>query len=207
MMEYSDEHIITEILKGDKEKYALIMRKYNQRLYRIAKGYLKDEAEIEDCMQEAYIKGFTNLAKFEKRSQFATWITRILINECLHRIKKNKRMTLLDDENNIETMNHSDKLTPETESLNKELKTHLESNIAKLPEKYRVIFLMREVEKMNVGETSRILDITETNVKARLSRAKEMLRTSLMNTYLMDQVYEFNLVRCDRLAAYVMAHI
>lgn len=105
-MEVQDSTIIEEILKGDKQKYALLMKKYNQRLYRIGKGYLKDEAEIEDVMQEAYIKGYQNLSKFENRSEFATWITRILINECLQRIKKKKRVALIDnnEENNV-TMN------------------------------------------------------------------------------------------------------
>jgi RNA polymerase sigma factor (sigma-70 family) len=207
-VEPSDEQIIDEILKGDKQKYALLMRKYNQRLYRVGKGLLKEDSEIEDMMQETYIKAYLNLSKFERRSQFATWLTRILINECLQRLKKMKKLSPLDDnEENTTAMNYADQSTPERASLNKELKQHLETTIAGLPEKYRVIFIMREVEKLNVEETSKILDITESNVKARLSRAKEMLRNSLMDTYPMGQVYEFNLVRCDKVAAYVMARI
>jgi RNA polymerase sigma factor (sigma-70 family) len=207
-MELKDEEIIAQILNGDKEKYALLMRKYNQRLYRIGRGYLSDEAEIEDCMQEAYIKAYLGLAKFENRSSFGTWITRILINECLQRLKKMKNVTLVDhNEDNTTTMNYTDKSTPETQSLNKELKQHLEANISRLPEKYRVIFFMREVEKMNIEETAKILEISETNVKARLSRAKEMLRNALMETYPLEKVYEFNLVRCDKIAANVLSRI
>ena len=84
-MEVIETDIIKEILLGQKDQYALLMRKYNQRLYRICKGYLKDEAEIEDVMQETYIKAYQNLAKFENRSKFSSWLTRILINECLQR--------------------------------------------------------------------------------------------------------------------------
>jgi RNA polymerase sigma factor (sigma-70 family) len=207
-VEVKDSIIIKEILNGDKQKYALLMRKYNQRLYRIGKGYLKDEAEIEDVMQEAYIKGYQNLSKFENRSEFATWITRILINECLQRLKKKKRIALIDNnEENSETMNLTDKTNPETESLNKELKGYLEATIAQLPEKYRSIFIMREIEKMSIAETCEALDITESNVKIRLNRAKEMLRNSLMSTYPAGSLYEFNLVRCDRIATNVLARI
>jgi RNA polymerase sigma factor (sigma-70 family) len=207
-VEIKDIDIIEDILKGNKEKYALLMRKYNQRLYRIAKGYLKDEAEIEDVMQEAYIKGYQNLSKFENRSQFATWMARILINECLQRLKQLKRVTLVTtNEENNDLMNFTDKKDPETESLNTELKTLLETTIAQLPDKYRSIFIMREIEKMSVEETSKTLELTESNVKVRLNRAKEMLRNSLMNTYPLENLYEFDLVRCDRIAANVLSRI
>lgn len=206
-MEYEDNDIINEILNGDKERYALLMRKYNQRLYRIGRGYLNDEAEIEDCMQEAYIKGYQNLVKFEKRSQFSTWITRILINECLQRLKKKQRVLTYDNEETADLMNYTDKRNPETVSLNKELRSLLETTIDQLPEKYRTIFIMREVEKMSINQTCEALEISESNVKVRLNRAKEMLRTSLMDTYPAGNLYEFNLIRCDRIAANVLARI
>jgi RNA polymerase sigma-70 factor (ECF subfamily) len=206
-VEINEEELIKQILSGDKEKYAILMRKYNQRLYRVGKGYFKDDAEVEDLMQEAYIKGYLNLGKFEGRSQFSTWITRILVNECLQRIRKIKKLTLNADDENNEYMNFTDKSNPEYESLNRELKLQLELNIGRLPEKYRVIFIMREVEKLNVTETARILDISESNVKARLSRAKDQLRNSLMEIYPMGEVYQFNLVRCDKIVENVLARI
>jgi RNA polymerase sigma factor (sigma-70 family) len=207
-VETNDSDIIEEILSGKKERYAALMKKYNQRLYRISKGYLTDEAEIEDVMQDSYIRAFQNLSTFEGRSQFGTWITRIVINECLQRIKKKKQVIALDNELiNVETMNLTDKKTPETESLNKELKGLLEASISQLPEKYRSIFIMREIEKMSIEETSRTLDITESNVKIRLNRAKEKLRDSLMTSYSLGSLYEFNLTRCDRIAEYVLARI
>jgi len=118
-----------------------------------------------------------------------------------------KRLTLEADDENNEYMNFTDKSNPEYESLNRELKLQLELNIGKLPEKYRVIFIMREVEKLNVTETARILDISESNVKARLSRAKDQLRNSLMEIYPMGEVYQFNLVRCDKIVENVLSRI
>jgi RNA polymerase sigma-70 factor (ECF subfamily) len=206
-VEQKDAEIIEAILKGNKEQYALLMRKYNQRLYRICKGYLKDEAEIEDVMQDTYINAFQHLSSFANRSQFSTWLTRIAINECLQRLKQINRMYSLDtSKENIEIMNlqHID---PEKQSLNRELKELLESAISQLPEKYRSIFIMREVEKMSTEETSAVLDLTESNVKVRLNRAKKLLRNALMNSYPAAELYEFNLVRCDRIAQNVLSRI
>src|SRR4051812_30894673 len=99
--EADDPEIIAQILKGDKNKYALLIQKYNQRLYRICKGFLNDEAEIEDVMQDTYIKGFENLRMFEGRAAFSTWLTRILINESLQRLKlMSKRAKSTDDQQN-----------------------------------------------------------------------------------------------------------
>ncbi|MCW3103112.1 MAG: polymerase subunit sigma-24 [Bacteroidetes bacterium] len=206
--EITDEQVITEILAGEKDKYALLMRKYNQRLYRITKGYLHNEAEIEDTMQDTYVKAYQNLAKFEGRSQFGTWVTKILINECLQRVKKITRKDLYENnaENSI-TMNITDHQNPETNALNRELKQVLEQNIESLPEKYKVVFLMREVEHMSIEETSQVLDLSIANVKIRLNRAKAMLRKSLSDLYPVREVFEFNLIRCNRIAQNVMSRI
>jgi RNA polymerase sigma-70 factor (ECF subfamily) len=206
-VDIDDQQIINDILNGDKGKYALLTRKYNQRLYRISKGYLKDESEIEDVMQDSYVKAFQSLSKFENKSQFSTWLTRILINECLQRLRKDKKEYAMDVNDDYETMKIMDHDNPEKRSLNKELKALLERAISNLPDKYRLIFLMREIEKMSIEETCSALDISEANVKVRLSRAKEMLRNTLMDTYPAGNLYEFNLVRCERIAANVLTRI
>jgi len=206
--EAADGDTIKEVLMGDKEKYALLIQKYNQRLYRICKGYIKDESEIEDIMQDTYIKAYENLQLFEGRSQFGSWLIRILINECLQRLRKlNKQSSLSETDQNKKSMNQSDYSNPETKSLNKELRILLESKLESLPETYKVIFLMREVEKMNVAETSESLMISAANVKVRLNRAKEMLKKSLLETYPMEELFEFNLVRCARVADSVLKQI
>ena len=204
----TDEEIISGILGGGKEQYALLMRKYNQRLYRVGKGYINDDAEIEDIMQDTYVKGFQNLGKFENRSQFGTWITRILINECLQRLKKmNKKAAFENNEENTIVMNVTDHQNPETKAINKELRKILERNIESLPEKYKTVFLMREVEQMSIEETSQVLDLSSANVKVRLNRAKSMLREALVNVYPVKEAFEFNLVRCNRIASNVMPRI
>ena len=175
----SDADIIGRILAGEKNLYAVIVRRYNQRLYKVGMSIINDDAEVEDAMQVAYIKAYEHLGKFAFNAAFSTWLTKILINECLLRLKQRKKSVLVSDatmqtkENqlsNIETQ------TPFMKILNVELKTILEKAILNLPEKYRTVFIMREIEQMNVAETKECLDITEVNVKVRLNRAKSLLK-------------------------------
>ncbi len=206
--ELNDNDIIKEILNGDKDKYALLMQKYNQRLYRICKGYLKDEFEIEDIMQDTYIKGYENLQHFEGRSQFGSWLIRILINESLQRLRKlNRQSPLNETDQNPKSMNPLDYTTPETKSLNRELKYLIEDKLDTLPETFKVVFMMREVEKMNIAETAESLRISPANVKVRLNRAKEMLKKTLLESYPMEELFEFNLVRCARVGENVLNRI
>jgi RNA polymerase sigma factor (sigma-70 family) len=200
--------LIKEILSGDKRKYETLMRKFNQRLYRVGKAILWNEEEVEDAMQEAYIKAYQQLSKFENRSAFGTWLTRIMINECLMRKRQGERREKPGEysEEKIKQI-AADMINPEKKVMNKELKVLLEGAISGLPEKYRLVFVMREIENMSVSETTQALEITETNVKARLSRAKEMLRNSIMAQYPANELLDFNLVRCDRIVRNVLGRI
>lgn len=204
--EHTDFEIIDRILQGERNAYELLIRKYNQRLYRVAKGILWEEEIIEDAMQDAYIKAYQQLAGFQKKSTFSTWITRILINECLM-IKRHSTTGVNTEDSSV----HSDRLVdfsnPERKTINNELKVLLEGAIQQLPDKYRTVFILRELENMSVMETSRSLEITETNVKARLSRAKEMLRDNLTSNMPVGDLLEFNLIRCDRIVKNVLMRI
>ncbi len=203
-----DSEIITRVLNGEKDLYALLIRKYNQRLYRIGMSVIDDDNEVEDVMQVAYIKAYENLAKFESRSGFPTWLTRILINECLLRMKKRKKQSVMTEEMFFHKIYHSgDSQTPLGKVLNTELKILIEDAIRRLPEKYRTIFVMREIENMNVAETQKCLDLTEVNVKVRLNRAKAMLRESLSAYYKNDDIFHFQLLRCDRVTYNVMEQV
>ena len=205
----ADNELIKRILNGEKNLYALIVRKYNQRLYRVGMAIINDDAEVEDIIQVTYIKAYENLGKFEFKSAFSTWITRILINESLLRLRKRKQLYGL--ENTINGKNHyphsMDKQTPLTDMLGSELKKILEKSIHSLPEKYRVVFVMREIEDMNVAETKECLGISEANVKVRLNRAKSLLRNSLSNYITKDELLHFHLSRCDRMVENVMKQI
>ncbi|HRG51729.1 MAG TPA: RNA polymerase sigma factor [Bacteroidia bacterium] len=206
----SDIEVINRILQGEKNLYAVIVRRYNQRLYRVGMSILNDDAEVEDVMQVAYINAYENLGKFAFKASFSTWLTRILINECLLRLKKRGKTIIMNDtnmENEIQHRQAGENQTPATKVLNTELKTILDDAIRKLPEIYRTVFIMREIENMNVAETQECLAISEVNVKVRLNRAKAMLRELLSNYYKKDDILHFHLTRCDRMVEQVMNKI
>jgi len=198
----SDEALIARILNGEKRLFELLMRKYNQRLYRIGMSVLADETETEDAMQTAYINAYEHLSGFEYRSSFSTWLTRIMLNQCY----KQKRETGQPRGDFGQQDNFIHMETPANELANKELCAVLEQAITRLPEKYRLVFMMREIEDMTVRDTSMALNIEETNVKVRLNRAKTMLRKNL-SSYMKDNVYDFHLSRCDSIVSRVMQHI
>lgn len=207
-----DNLIIDRILSGEKNLYEVLMRKYNQRLYRISRTYMTDEEDINDIMQEAYIKAYEQLVHFEKRSQFSTWLIRILINEALARIKrKNRFIYPMNDNDNYFDNNpgYSNNATPDPErqSVNEELNRILEKAVDALPIKYRTVFIMREIEGMNVAETGKCLNLSESNVKVRLNRAKEFLRKELSKSYKNEEVFSFHLNKCDRIVSYVLNRI
>jgi RNA polymerase sigma-70 factor (ECF subfamily) len=205
-----DDEIISRVLKGEKNLYANIVRKYNQRLYRVGMSIINDDTEVEDVMQVAYIRAYENLGKFAFKSAFSTWITRILINESLLRLKKRKQSLNMNDDvmdNDIYHHHLVDSKTPLMSVVNSELKVILEKAIRQLPEKYKTVFIMREIESMNVAETRECLDLSEVNVKVRLNRAKAMLRNSLAEYYRKEDILNFHLSRCDRIVENVMRQI
>lgn len=204
----SDQEIVTKVLNGEKELYAIIVRRYNQRLYRVGMSMLNDDADVEDAMQVAYIHAYESLGSFGFRSGFGTWITRIMVNECLLRLKKRGKTINMDDEK-IENM-MSQSQTPQSsagKALNDELKTILHDALGRLPEIYRTVFVMREVENMSVAETQHCLNISDANVKVRLNRAKAMLKDLLSSYYNKDDIFHFHLSRCDKMVDVVMKHV
>lgn len=200
----SDEEIVARIVSGEKELYELLIRKHNQRLFRIGRSIIDDDDEVEDIMQTAYLNGYLNLAGFKNKSSFITWLTRILINECL--LHKKQRLKLEKIVRERQDLNYHTQ-TPLADLMNTELKTILEKSIACLPEKYRLVFVMREIEEMSTQETMDTLNLSESNVKVRLNRAKEMLRDVLSVHYKSSGVFEFHLLRCDRIVNHVMSQI
>ncbi|UOE49093.1 sigma-70 family RNA polymerase sigma factor [Mucilaginibacter sp. SMC90] len=200
----SDEDIVLKIVNGEKSLYENLMRRFNERLYRISISIINDDKEAEDIMQTTYLNAYRQLSSFKHQSSFSTWLIRILINESLlHKKRKLKlEKTLMDNNYND---HHSE--TPLDNLMNKELKAILEKAVLGLPEKYRIVFVMREVQGMSTNETMEALELGESNVKIRLNRAKEMLRTELNSYWRSGQVLEFNLVRCDVIVNYVMSRI
>lgn len=199
MSSLTDIELIDRILSGEKNLFEAIIRRYNQRLYRVGMAILRNETETEDAMQNAYLNAYVHLQSFGRRSAFGTWLTRIMVNECLG--QKNKQRNVyqtLQQTENVTTM-----ATPAHLLANKELSVLLEDAIAQLPEKYRLVFVLREIEEMSVRETGEALHIEESNVKVRLNRARTMLKKNL-NGYMKDNIYSFHLTRCDRIVNRVM---
>lgn len=196
--------IINEILAGKKELFEVLIRKYNRRFFRIASSYLKELKEQEDVIQNAYLKAFVNLSKFEQRSKFSTWITRILINECLQEIKRSKKHI---GESELEIPGREETFTPDRIMINKEFRSVLEELIFTLPEKLRIVYMMREVEGMDTEETAKCLSLTEVNVKVRLNRAKDHLKKALSKIYNPGELFFFDGEKCDRIVEKVFKSI
>jgi len=202
---------ITErILLGEKELYEILVRRNNQKLYRVIRSYLKDEAEIEDVMQDSYIKAYIKLSQFKSESSFSTWLVRIGINEALARIReKGKLYRLMERNGNFKEgtilgIPDNKQLNPQETMIRKEAKELLEDAIDRLDLKYRTVYILKEVEEMSLAEIAVALDLTISNVKVRLHRAKVMLKDQLYELTKNNEVFEFGFSRCDRITENVM---
>ena len=209
----SDEDVVRRVLQGETALFEIIMRRYNQRLYRIARGILRDSAEAEDVMQDAYVRAYANLAQFAGRSQFSTWLTRIMIHEALARVRRRQRVDQLGPEESSDgerEMNLiSTSLSPEEHTSAAELRTALEAAVLAIPERYRLVLMMRDVEQMNTAEAAAALEITEENVKVRLHRARALVRKELFARAGAEAQSAFGFMgeRCDRVVARVLQAI
>lgn len=207
----TDEEVVERVKAGQTALYEIIMRRYNQRLYRVARAILRDDAEAEDVMQDAYVRAYQNLHQFAGRAPFSTWLTRIAVNESLGRLKLRKRIDQLDDN---DTGGFSMGLTetapdPEANASVKELSQLLETALLELPEQYRTVVMLRDVEEMNTSETAAALELTEENVKVRLHRGRLMVRNWLMERVgtSSKSAFPFMGERCDRVVAAVFLRI
>lgn len=202
--------VIQKINEGDAALYEILIRRYNPFLYRIGRTYHYSHSDTEDLMQETYIQAYFNLVKFENRSSFKTWITRIMLNNCYQKKKKlryQKEVLLENTKNELLTPLFHQSSNAEKVMTNKELGHVLENALSLIPEDYRIVFTLRELNGLSVQDTIDALHITESNVKVRLNRAKKMLRTEIEKMYSPEDIYEFNLVYCDPMVERVMAGI
>ncbi|HYG03504.1 MAG TPA: RNA polymerase sigma factor [Chryseosolibacter sp.] len=206
-----DYAIVRRVLAGEKELFEILMRRYNQTLYRVIRGYLKDEDEVQDAMQNAYLKGFDKLYQFRGDATFSTWLIRIGINEALLRLKDLKRkhvLSLNEMTVRLEAVKISDmQINPEKKIIRQESQQILERAIDSLPEKYRVIYMLKEIECMDNGQISEALGLTDSNIKVRLHRAKALLKESLYKLSAGAEVFEFGNSRCDAIVNFVMKAI
>ncbi|MGB9466852.1 MAG: RNA polymerase sigma factor [Candidatus Acidiferrum sp.] len=209
---WTDEEVVDRVRAGDTALYEIIMRRYNQRLYRVARAIVRDDGEAEDVMQSTYVHAYEHLGQFAGRAPFAAWLTRIAVHEALHRLRKRGRVDQLDDSefdggvgaNMVETSPDPEQLTTRAE-----LRELLEEAILDLPEQYRAVLMLRDVEELSTAETADALSLTEENVKVRLHRGHGMVRAWLIARVGANakDAFPFMGVRCDRVVHSVFAQL
>jgi len=197
----------------DPEAFAAIMRQHNRMLYRLARAILKDDAEAEDALQEAYLAAYRNLASFRGESRMSSWLARIVINESYARLRKRKSaivVPLSGEAPDLEmSMPDRESTRPDAMALRAELRALLIEKIDALPEQFRTVFVMRDVEDLSVEETAECLSIPEATVRSRAFRARALLRESVareMDVATVD-AFGFDGERCDRIVASVLARL
>jgi RNA polymerase sigma-70 factor (ECF subfamily) len=200
----SDEDIARRVLGGELELFEILMRRHNQRIYRSVRPLVRDEAEVEDVMQQAYLSAYSSLRQFQGAARFGTWLVRIAVHEALARLRRSRRQPLLEgdlalaEETRMIAAPRSD---PRDLAAGQELATLLERAIDGLPAIYRQVFVLREIEGMTTAETAGALETSEDVVKTRLHRAKSMLHGHLaaVAESELGAVFAFRAPRCDRL--------
>ncbi|MFZ1799407.1 MAG: sigma-70 family RNA polymerase sigma factor [Chitinophagaceae bacterium] len=208
--QYTDPEIIRKINEGEIKLFEVLIRRYDPFLYKIGRSYTYNHADTEDLMQDTYIDAYCNLEKFEFRSAFKTWLTRIMINQCYKKRNKSSFKNEIDGfdiENDQSTIMLQHSNNNEKIAVNKELGHVLENAIHEIPENYRIVFTLRELNGLSVAETAETLDISESNVKVRLNRAKGMLQKEIKKLYSPQEIFEFNLIYCDVMVNRVMSKI
>ncbi len=207
-----DEEIVRRVRAGETALYELIVRRYNQRLYRVARSITGDESEAEDIMQEAYMRAFEHLDQFEGRSSFATWLTKIAVYEALSR--RNRRARFAEAGGSPAGESAAERVAapdpdPERRAIHEELRRGVETAVEALPEKYRSVFVLREIEQMSTAEVAESLGINAISVKVRLHRARALLRAYFESQFggAAEEVFAFHRRRCDRVTSAVMARI
>lgn len=204
LSESTDLDAVAQVVRGHGEMFELIVRRYNAQLYRVGMAYLRDRPLAEEAMQNAYVKAFLNLKRFEGGAAFSTWLTRIMINECLMLLRGRKRAA----ERNValHLLDAEQSAPPEAaRAMNlQEKKSLLEAAIARLPRNYRAVYLLREVQQLSTAETAACLKISSDNTKALLHRARERLKAELLKSAAGVELFTYPAAFCDPLTARVM---
>ncbi|MET6999326.1 RNA polymerase sigma factor [Chitinophaga defluvii] len=208
-----DNTVVKRILSGEKELFEILLRRYNQTLYRAIRSYLKEEEDINDVMQDTYLKAYEKLQQYQGAAAFSTWLIRIGINEALLRIRNSRKHQMLYTEPTSHTsekifqLSDYHQMNPEKQAIQQEIRRLIERSIDQLSDKYRVIYVLKEVEGMENSDIAACLGISDSNVKVRLHRAKNLLKDALYKQAASKDIFEFGNQRCDLLVDNVMKRI
>jgi RNA polymerase sigma-70 factor, ECF subfamily len=212
-----DAELVQVARERDSGAFRVIMRRHNRRLYRVARAVTRDDSEAEDVVQEAYFHAFANLGNFRGDSSLATWLTRIALNEALGRLRRQRptvELSTLDAESQDET--HvipfplmAANCDPERAVAQREIRRLMERAIDDLPEIFRIVFVMREIEDLSVEETADFLNLPQATVKTRLHRARRLLRQALDEQLApaLTDAFPFDGMRCARMADRVLERL
>lgn len=214
----SDAELAQRIAAHDHQAFELLMRRYNQSLYRTARSILKDDSEAEDVVQEAYLQAYRGIDKFRGDAKLSTWLTRIVVNESIAKSRKRTRRaevislsgdTEWDNEATEVNMNAGVSESPERDAIRAQTRRLLEKSIDGLPDVFRTVFVLRALEEMSGEEVALCLDIPEATVRTRFFRAKGLLREALSREidFAFEEAFSFDGARCDRIVAGVFAQL
>jgi RNA polymerase sigma-70 factor, ECF subfamily len=212
-----DDELVALVRRGQGEAFAAIMQRYNRRLYRVARGITRDDGEAEDVLQEAYVCAFAALAGFRGEASLSTWLTRIVLNEALSRMRKRRPTEELEALDRVDSNGGSTVIMfpgaavpdPEAAAARAEVRRLLEGAVDQLPEPFRIVFVLRDIEEMSIEETASHLGLRPETVKTRLHRARRLLRKSLDSTLssALADTFPFAGARCARITAAVLERI
>jgi RNA polymerase sigma-70 factor (ECF subfamily) len=197
LAELTDAELATRVAAGERELFEILVRRHNQRMYRAARAITRSDVDAEDVLQQAWLDVFRNLGRFRGESSFATWATRIAVNEAISVARKRPLIA--------EATDTPSSMTPEIELDRAQLGALLERCLATIPQGNREVLVLRDVLEMNTAETATCLGLSEEAVRVRLHRARASVAAALTET--MSEVYRFDGARCDRITAHVMRDV
>ena len=209
-VQISEIDIIKRILAGELALFEILIRSNNAFLYKTGRSYKYSHEDTQDLMQDTFLDAYRNLSKFENRSSFKTWIIKIMLNNCFRKqnkfsYKNEKGSEILDS--SIPMFSNDRSRDTTNAVINKELGLVVEEAMQHIPLDYRMVFTLREINGLSVDETAEVLQISHSNVKVRLNRAKAMLRKEIETSYTPEDIFEFNLIYCDALVENVMSKL
>jgi RNA polymerase sigma factor (sigma-70 family) len=205
--------LVRRVLAGDRAQFECLMRRYNRRLYRLARAVLRDDAEAEDALQEAYLSAYRSMSQFRGDASLGTWLSRLVLNECLGRRRRGARrqkvVPIVTAQGEMDAVAEPDSERPEGIVARRQMRALLESKVDQLPDSFRLVFVLRSVEELSVEETARTLGIPEATVRTRYFRARSMLREALAKELDLAErdVFEFGGRQCDGVIARVLREI
>jgi RNA polymerase sigma factor (sigma-70 family) len=208
----SEQEIISKIRSGERALFEILIRRYNSLLYKIARGYGFGHHDAEDLLQETHVTAYLNLSGFEGRASYKTWVAKIMVHKCLYKLNHGpaKKEAPANDEipeNAMPMFTQMHNGKDEQDMVRREFSRILQNRLEEVPLAYRTVFILREVEGFSTADTADLLNISTTNVKVRLNRAKAMLQKLLEGLYSSSDLYEFNLIYCDAIVNKVFQKI